>query len=155
MPLTRPARTSNASPCDCPSHQATGHAAHNDSPSRGWLSLLVPAIACAICPACLGVWAPLLTTLGVGIVLTEGQHGTLLVLAVALSIGLAAIRVNRGGALAPFSMTATGGAILIAGHWLQESRWLSLLAVSFLVGGSLFARHSNRRSAAVIERLET
>jgi LPXTG-motif cell wall-anchored protein len=117
--------------------------------------VLIPAIACALCPACLAVWAPLLATLGIGVVLSEGQHRTLLVLAVALSIGLAAIRVHRGGPWAPFSMTATGGAILLVSHWLQESGWLSLLGVLFLVGGSLFARRSNRRVRAVFERLET
>jgi hypothetical protein len=125
---------------------------NGNAQAEGWWSVLVPLIACAFCPACLAVWAPFLATLGIGIVLSEAQHGILLFLAVTVSIGLAALRARRTAAWVPFALTVAGGSILLSSHWLGENVWLSLLGIAGLLSGTIFARPRPQR-VAVSERL--
>src|SRR5438477_9553043 len=59
-------------------------AAHRPRPAGeaarwGWLSGLVPILACAVCPVCLSAYATILSAFGVGFAISEGQHAILLI----------------------------------------------------------------------------
>ena len=53
-------------------------------------------LACAICPACLSLYAKVFATLGVGFALTETHHALLLAIAVGVSLLFSAARSLRG-----------------------------------------------------------
>lgn len=117
--------------CDCAAHRAPSQSAHDASL---W-SAILPALACAICPACLTTYAKLLSVLGVGVGLTEFHHLMLLVVAIGASIGVSAWRSWRTRRAWPLVIAATGSALVIIGHAgdLHAVEWAGVLLL--LVGG--------------------
>jgi hypothetical protein len=134
--------------CDCPAHREAARDA--DATTRtSWWSALLPIFACALCPACISAWAPLLATAGVGFVLTESQHTGLLLGTIALSLGVAVWRVRRTQAWVPVLLTATGGAAMLAGHGLNDNAVLAGLGVlCFLSAAALGLLPSRPAGAA-------
>lgn len=141
-----------AAKCDCVAHRhvtaTTTTTATTPSKGLGWLSGLLPILACALCPLCLSAYATLLSALGVGFALSEGQHRILLlgaVVAALISGGWRAYMTRRYG---PLALSVLGCAALLFADFLHESRALSLLGMLFLVAAMLWDRWSVRRSLA-------
>ena len=64
--------------CDCSAHSAPR------TPSTGLWASLLPALACAVCPACLSTYAKIFSTAGTGFGLSDDAHGLILAIAVGL-----------------------------------------------------------------------
>ena len=117
--------------CDCPAHRH----APTKSKLGGW-SLLLPLLACAICPACLATYAKLLSVLGVGVGMTESQHLLVLSTAVLVSIVVSALRSWRSKRWWPIAFALAGAVLIVIGHAarsLHELEWAGVLML--LVGG--------------------
>jgi FtsH-binding integral membrane protein len=134
--------------CDCPAHRNV----KPDAARRAsWWSALLPILACALCPACISAWAPLLATAGLGLALTESHHTALLLGAIAVSLVVAVWRARRTQAWVPLLLTTTGGASMLAGHLLDDNVLLAGLgALCFLSAaalGVLPSRSASRRAS--------
>ena len=124
--------------CQCAAHRAITERAEvrpERGSSRFWISAL-PVLACAFCPACLAGWAPLLASLGLGIVLPPMAHALALVVAIALSLGPAVIRARRAGTSRPLVLSGSAALVLLAGHasdvWVVELLGSTMLVVAGL-----------------------
>ncbi|ADO70923.1 MerC family mercury resistance protein [Stigmatella aurantiaca] len=129
--------------CDCAHHRRASSCSPLEERGGRW-AVLVPLLACAVCPACLSTYAKVLSFLGVGFLLTESAHQGILVVAVAISIGMGgwkAWRLRRGG---PFAATVVGCALLILGHALDENAVMSWGGVAVLLGGAMWERRAWR-----------
>ncbi len=98
------------------------HSAHcacaHPSPKSGLVSLL-PALSCAVCPACLALWKPLLSLGGVSLMLSEGQHAWLLGVALSVALGFGLREARARGEWRPFWPTLVGAALVTLGHALD------------------------------------
>lgn len=127
-----------AAGCDC---------AHHGSDSR--LARLLPAVACAFCPACLPLWTGALSALGLGAAstLTEAHHGSLLAVSLTIALGFGLRDALRRGRWWSFGGTAVGCALLVAGHLLEQS-WCELLGMAVLIGQAVVGHLLHRRRHA-------
>jgi len=123
------------SACSCCAHPHAARA-RGAGVNPSW-SALTPIAACALCPACVSVWAPILAGLGLGFALTESQHTVLLLLAVAVAVAISALRARRIRAWSSFFLTALGGALLLAGHSAGDSTALTGLGVLCSLAGAM------------------
>lgn len=139
-------RTGCVSECGCVAHSVTKRPDDSGAPSL-W-SVILPLVACAFCPACLAVWAPVLTSLGLGFSLPESAHLAALLLIVPLSVGPAGVRAYRSRAWRPLVFTGGGALSLIAGHVLDTWVLELLGAAGLVLGGVLQHRASHRTRSA-------
>jgi len=129
--------------CPCAAH---GHAhahAHRErgAPQRlGLLASIAPAIACAVCPACLSTYAKVLSVVGVGVSLTEAQHTALLSFAIGSSIVLSAVRSWRAWRIWPLIIAVSGCALVLVGHLASEVAAVEWVGIAVLLGGGLAER---------------
>jgi hypothetical protein len=129
--------------CDCHG-PAARRAAAGAPPATIW-SAIVPILACALCPACLPLYANLLAALGLGFAMTEGEHHVLLAAAVIVAVGYGAWRALRTHRILPFAVSAGGCGLMVAGHALGEVGFLSWLGVAVLLAGGWVERRHGRR----------
>jgi len=101
-----------------------------------WASIL-PALACAVCPACMATYAKLFSVLGVGWGLSELQHTLLLIVAITSSVGLSAWRSWRTGRRWPLGVALTGSALVASGHILRDLHVVEWAGVLVLFAGGL------------------
>lgn len=126
--------------CDC------GHDHHHHHPRRasegggGFWGAALAALACAVCPACLSTYAKVLSALGVGATLSEGQHHALLGFAVGTSLLVSAWRSWASGRLWPAAVAVVGCSLVTAGHFGGDLGWVEWLGVLTLLGGGLGER---------------
>lgn len=135
--------------CDCARHRALAARPAAARPA-GALSLLLPILACAVCPSCITTYAKVLSGLGVGFALTESQHVALLVVCVAVSIGAAARDFARDRRRAPLALTVGGCVVLVAAH-VAEARapsWLPWAGAALLLAGGAFSHWARRVAQA-------
>jgi hypothetical protein len=140
--------------CDCSAHsigQAQkdsphGGAPHERSASR-W-ALLLPVLACAICPACLTMYAKLFSVLGISIGLSEFHHALLLTLAVTISVGVSAWRSWKSRRLWPLGVASLGSALVLFGHLSGDLHFLELAGVACLFVGGLAEQFRLKRLPA-------
>lgn len=130
--------------CGCPHH----HSSIATKSSAGAWSVLLPILACAVCPGCLATYAKLLSAVGIGVALTESQHLGLLLGCVGLSlaVGLREIRTTRRRG--SFVVTLAGCTSLLAAHFLGEPSSLTWGGVALLFAGGVWghlARYQGRR----------
>lgn len=124
--------------CDCAAHRVQAKS------SAGLWSSLLPALACAVCPACLTAYAKVLSLFGVGFGLSEAQHLGLLIGAIGISVAVSARRAWQTKRVWPL-MVACGGVTLLAlGHVvLHELEWVGAVV---LLGGAVAEQRAIRRA---------
>lgn len=125
------------------------HSAHcacaHSSPKSGLVSLL-PALSCALCPACLALWKPLLSLGGVALLLDERQHAWLLFGALAVALGFG-IREARGlREWRPFWPTLAGAVLLAGAHFadVPSLEWAGTLVMFLSMPVRMWLRRAVR-----------
>ena len=131
-----------SSRCDCAAHRTFGSGRHARPGNMSSLTLLLPLLACAFCPACLTLWAPLLASLGLGFALPEAVHPAGIGIAVLVALAPAAQRARRAKAWRPLLFVAAGAGMLLATHAVHGGRIIELLGALCLVLGSLLERRA-------------
>ena len=111
----------------------------------GWLSGLIPILACALCPVCLSLYATILSAFGVGFAITEGQHAVLLFVAVAAAILAGGFRARVTRRFGPLGLTTLGCMLLIFADVLHENRPLSLVGIAMLVASMIWDRRAAKQ----------
>jgi hypothetical protein len=136
-----PARAAQEKPsCDCAHHRRKA-ARDADSRHGGSIAtLLAPVVLCAFCPACIGVWAPLLGIVGWGFGSGEALHGVLLGVAVSISVAVAVARARQPRYWTPLVLTTLGGALLMASHLMGDSLPATLVGIASLLTATYFER---------------
>ncbi|HEU4407461.1 MAG TPA: hypothetical protein VFS43_19500 [Polyangiaceae bacterium] len=137
----RPHAPAHGSACDCAAHRPR-------PPAPSLWGALLPALACAVCPACVATYAKLLSLAGVGLGLSERQHALLLAAAIAGSVATSAFRAWRARRAWPLAVALVGAALILAGHRLGEAAWLEWSGVLVLLAGGLIEQVRLRRLAA-------
>lgn len=120
--------TNESAPCACAHH-------HRDA-KLGWLSALAPALACAVCPACLSTYAKIAASLGSGLAIGETAHLLLLLAAIAVSLAVSSWRTWKSRRAWPLALALLGGTLLLIGH-LVELAPLEWAGIGVLLGGGL------------------
>ncbi|MDI1483531.1 hypothetical protein [Polyangium sp. y55x31] len=122
---------------------------------------VLPVLACAVCPTCLGAWAQALSAVGVGFVVTETQHLLLLVAAVVITLVVSGRRYARSRRLGPLLLSLVGCVGLVASHALGEIQVLAWSSIAVLVAASIWqersrpaAREKTERSRRVLRACE-
>lgn len=116
-------------------HSACSCAHEHDSAKLGWLSALAPALACAVCPACLSTYAKIAASFGSGLAIGETAHLVLLLVAIAVSLAVSAWRSWRSRRAWPLALALLGGIVLVVGHVVELAplEWAGIAIV--LAGG--------------------
>lgn len=112
------------------------------------LSAILPILACALCPVCLSAYATILSALGVGLAITEGQHAILLGVAVVLALVSGVWRARLTRYYGPLATTAAGCALLILGDLLKENRPITFLGMGVLLVAMIWDRRATARRRA-------
>jgi hypothetical protein len=109
------------------------------------LGSLLPILACALCPACLGVWAQVLSFVGIGVIVTESQHHFLLGLALLVAFVTSAFAFARTRFVGPFVLTMVACFLVAGSHFFaEENHLLSWFSIAVLLGASLWQRRKVR-----------
>jgi hypothetical protein len=140
-----PARV-RSSHCDCAAHRAiaSDQSERTVRPAyQSLLTLLLPLVACAFCPACLTLWAPLLASLGLGFALPEAVHPAGIAIAVLVALAPAARRAQRAKVWPPLVFVAAGAVLFLATHALGNGRLVELIGAVSLVFGSVLERRAS------------
>lgn len=132
--------------CDCTGHRIAEKP--RTASQWGWLSNLVPILACALCPVCLSAYATILSALGVGFALTEGQHALLLGIAVAAALLAGIWRARMTRRYEPLGICMLGCAMLVFADILHENRALAIVGIILLVIAMLWDKRSGKKRAS-------
>ncbi len=128
--------------CDCGRHTP------REAASSGAWSVLLPILACAVCPACLATYAKLLSLVGVSLGFDEALHQLLMGVALVISVGVSAWRSWRTGRAWPVLIAACGAALVAGGHLLGDLHAVEWAGVFVLLAGGLSEHFRPRRGAA-------
>ena len=119
------------------------------APGRSsFLGVVLPVLACAVCPTCLGAWAQALSAVGVGFVMTETEHLVLLITAVVITLAVSGRRYARSRRAGPLLLSLAGAAGLVASHALGEIQVLAWSSIGVLVAASIWQERARPRKAA-------
>jgi len=129
--------------CGCGHHQAPSV----EATGSRWGAALLPALACAVCPACLTTYAKVLSVFGVSFGVDAALHRRLLVAALATSISISAWRSWRQRRIWPLAIALAGTALVAAGHGLGELHALEWGGMLLLLGGAWAEHYRLRRRA--------
>ena len=129
-----------ADSCDCNDHAQNRF--------LRWLGAALPIGTCAICPACLTMYAKILAVVGVGFALAEWQHALLLAIAVSVALGLGIVNARRIRRYGKLALIASGAAILVGAHLWETAHWVEWLGCAVLLAGTI-GGGSRRKSATV------
>lgn len=91
-----------------------------------------------ICPLCWPAYAGLLSTLGLGFLISTAYLVPLTVALLALAVGSLAFRASRRRGLAPFWLGLTATVFVLAGKFYFESAPVTYTGVGLLVLASLW-----------------
>lgn len=142
---------SDPADCDCPAHRRHAIAVEDEAspaPRESHFSSILPALACAVCPACIASYSSALSAVGISATLGEAYHHHFLAVAMLVTLGLQSHRAYRTRRLAPLAIAALGCALLMLGHLLDEMPVLVWGGVAVLLGGSVVEVLRARRRAA-------
>jgi hypothetical protein len=136
--------------CDCAAHRRRATAAATgDTPTAdaapGLLASLGPALACAVCPACLTTYAKVFSSAGAGFGVSDAFHEIILGVAVVASVGLSAWRTRRTGRRWPLVTALVGATAIVVGHAVEGLHALEWMGVLILLVGGL-TEHFRLRS---------
>ncbi len=128
-------------------HSAHCECAHHHAP-KSTLAALLPALSCALCPACLSLWKPLLGLLGVATLVTESQHAWLLAFALLISLGFGLREAVKLREWRPFVPTLLGSLLMAVGHGAESHtlEWLGTATMFLSIPTRVWLRTA--RSAA-------
>jgi hypothetical protein len=116
---------------------------------RGFLAQIGPALACAVCPACLATYAKAFSVVGFSAWLSETQHLAFLSVAIVFSVVFGVRRARQLQRWEPFGFTSLGCALLVIAHAYDDARWPTWFGLAALfVGGVYGARLASARSLA-------
>jgi hypothetical protein len=106
--------------------------------------MLVPILACAVCPVCLTTYAKVFSVVGVGAGLTPNAHLAILFCAIGISLAVSGFRSYRARRGWPIVTALLGCTSLAVGHLadIQVLEWTGMLV---LVGGGLVEQLRLRR----------
>ena len=108
-------------------------------PARaGRIAALLPMLACAFCPVCLGLYAGALSAVGLGFLLSERVHAALVGLSVAVALGSLLWSARRHRWTGPLGVGALGAGVALAGDLAWDSHPLLLTGVALLMLASLW-----------------
>ncbi len=134
----------------CDDHHHPQRARHERSSILG---SILPILACALCPAHVGVWAQATSMVGVGLVITETQHHVLLAVAIAAALALCLYRFVRTRIVGPFVLTIAGCAAFAGSHlFAEENHLASWLSMAVILVASLWQRHAERAAMRLDRR---
>jgi hypothetical protein len=136
--------------CDCAAHRTSGRVPSNS----GIWSAILPALACATCPACVTTYAKLLSVLGVGLGLSEFHHFLLLAVAIGASISVSAWRSWRTHRAWPIAAALVGSCLVTVGHFAGDLHGLEWAGILTLLSAGLF-EHFRFRHATTLARSMT
>lgn len=135
--------------CDVRSPRVKASATSRVGTFRGFVGQVLPALACAVCPACLATYAKALSVAGVSAWLSERQHLGFLTVAVAFSLVFGVRRARKLGRWEPFGFTVLGCALLVLAHVYDDAPWPTWAGlVALFVGGVYGQRLTIRAQAA-------
>jgi hypothetical protein len=139
--------------CGCASHQKP--AARTSRGTFDW-SMLIPVLACAVCPVCLATYAKVLALAGVGVGLGIGQteHTWLLAIALLSSLVVSAWRSVRTRRVWPILFAALGSTLVLLGHLAGDLHVVEWLGVLTLLASGLAEQFWLRRMSAPVRTLE-
>ena len=125
--------------------------ARGSGPVRSSLvGAILPVLACAVCPTCIGAWAQALSAVGVGFVMSETQHQILLVLAVGVTLFVSGRRYARSRRKGPLALALAGCVGLVASHLLGENQVLAWSSIVVLVAASIWQERARARKAETV-----
>jgi hypothetical protein len=135
--------------CGCGHHHPTSGAISVNAVARGsgWGAALLPALACAVCPACLTTYAKVLSVFGVSFGFDAVVHHRLLVAALGTSLTISAWRSWKRRRVWPLAIAMVGTALVAAGHVLGELHALEWGGMLLLLGGAWAEHYRLRRRA--------
>jgi len=136
----------------CGHHHRHRHAAKDGSARSSFLGAVLPILACAVCPTCLGAWAQALSALGVGFVVTEAQHLVLLAVAVAVTLVVSVRRYVRSHRRGPLALSIAGSVGLVASHLLGEIEALAWASIVVLVAASIWQHRASPSPARLVKQ---
>lgn len=113
---------------------------------------MLPALGCAVCPACLSLWKPLLSVLGVTLAFSDEQHAWLLFVSLSLAFSVGAWDARRSGVQLPFWLTVGGGSLLILSHLTGELaalEWSGMFIMACSVPTRMWLRSRHRHQHVV------
>jgi hypothetical protein len=135
--------------CDIRSLRVKPSAMSQQGTFRGFVGQVLPALACAVCPACLATYAKALSVAGVSAWLSESQHLGFLTVAVAFSLVFGVRRARKLGRWEPFGFTVLGCALLVLAHLYDDAPWPTWAGlVALFVGGVYGQRLTIRAQTA-------
>jgi hypothetical protein len=85
------------------------------------LAALAPLLACALCPACLSLYAKLAGVVGAGLAISEAAHAALLATAMLVSVLVSAYRYRLTRRGWPVSLSLVGITLMTLAHILGGS----------------------------------
>lgn len=143
---------SDSADCDCPAHRRPAIVVDDEAaptPRESLFSSILPALACAVCPACLATYSSALSAVGVSATLGEAYHHYFLAVAMLVTLGLQSHRAYRTRRVAPLAIASLGCGLMTLGHFLDEMPVLVWGGVFVLLGGSILEVVRTRRRASV------
>jgi hypothetical protein len=103
-------------------------------------------VACAFCPACLTLWAPLLASLGLGFALPDAVHPAGIAIAVLVAVTPAVLRARLAKVWPPLLFVAAGAVLFLATHVFGAGRAVELFGAISLIAGSVLERRASSAS---------
>jgi cation transport ATPase len=112
---------------------------------RGWKSplLSIPAILASLirtvtCPLCITAYTALLSTLGLGFLMSSTYLLPLTVLLLGVAVAALGYEAVKRGAWGPFVLCLCGSAFILTGKFLFASQPATYAGVALLVGASIW-----------------
>ena len=113
------------------------------------LSLILPILKCAVCPACLSLWGTMFASARLGVFEDERAHALALLSAVIVDFAILAASMRHHGSRRPLVVCAVGAVLALGGHVAGEAVEFAGLAVLVGAGVSnffLLRAHRHRAS---------
>jgi hypothetical protein len=135
--------------------QQSTDAVSSASPSRSlqvW-SFLLPALKCALCPACLSIFGSLFAGARMGFVVDESLHGGIILVALVADFFILRAAMKHHRSRWPASLCAAGALLAVAGHFTNEAVEFAgfvLLMIAAILNLTLLRQHRKHGGACCV-----